>query len=94
MSGKLVSLKPVVVAKPEPTYTEDARRHQITGTIVIRCVFTSSGAVTNIVAMSTLPDGLTEKAIAAAQQIRFIPAVKDGRFVSMYMQLEYNFNLY
>jgi TonB family protein len=94
MSSKLVSLKPVVVAKPEPTYTEDARRHQITGTIVIRCVFAASGAVTNIVAMSKLPDGLTEKAIAAAQQIRFIPAIKDGRFVSMYMQLEYNFNLY
>ena len=94
MSGKLVSLKPVVVAKPEPTYTEDARRHEITGTIVIRCVFGSSGAVTNIVAMSKLPDGLTEKAIAAAQQIRFIPAIKDGKFVSMYMQLEYNFNLY
>jgi TonB family protein len=94
MSGKLVSLKPVVVAKPEPTYTEDARRHQITGTIVLRCVFASSGAVTKIVAMSKLPDGLTEKAIAAAQQIRFIPAIKDGKFVSIYMQLEYNFNLY
>jgi TonB family protein len=94
MSGKLVSLKPVVVAKPEPTYTEDARRHQITGTIVIRCVFASSGAVTNIVAMSKLPDGLTEKAIATARQIRFIPAIKDGKFVSMYLQLEYNFNLY
>ncbi len=94
MSGKLVSIKPVVVAKPEPNYTEDARRHQITGTIVIRCVFASSGAVTNVVPMSNLPDGLTEKAIAAARQIRFIPAIKDGKFVSMYMQLEYNFNLY
>lgn len=94
MSGKLVSLKPVVVAKPEPTYTEEARRHQITGTIVIRCIFSSSGAITNIVPLSKLSDGLTEKAIAAAQQIRFIPAIKDGKFVSMYMQLEYNFNLY
>lgn len=94
MSGKLVSFKAVVVAKPEPTYTEDARRHQITGTIVIRCVFASSGAVTNVVAMSKLPDGLTEMAIFAARQIRFVPAIKDGKFVSMYMQLEYNFNLY
>ncbi len=94
MSGRQVTLKPVVVAKPEPTYTEDARQHQVTGTIVLRCVFGSSGRVTNIAAMSRLEHGLTEKAIAAAQQIRFIPAVKDGRFVSMYMQLEYNFNLY
>ena len=94
MSGKLVSLKVIIVSKPEPTYTEEARQHQTTGTVVIRCVFRSSGAVTNITPMSRLEHGLTEKAIAAARQIRFIPAVKDGRFVSMYMQLEYNFNLY
>ncbi len=94
INGRLVTRKPVVVAKPEPTYTEDARQHQVTGTIVLGCVFGSSGRVTNITAMSRLEHGLTEKAIAAAQQIRFIPAVKDGRFVSMYMQLEYNFNLY
>jgi TonB family protein len=94
VSGRETTTKAVLVAKPEPTYTEDARQHQVTGTIILRCIFRSSGAVTNITATSRLEHGLTEKAIAAAQQIRFIPAVKDGRFVSMYMQLEYNFNLY
>jgi len=44
--------------------------------------------------MSHLEQGITDKAIAAAQQIKFIPAIKDGKFVSVYMQLEYNFNLY
>ncbi|MDX6695309.1 MAG: hypothetical protein QOF02_3861, partial [Blastocatellia bacterium] len=38
--------------------------------------------------------GLTEKAIAAARQIRFSPAMKDGRAVSQFVQIEYNFNLY
>jgi hypothetical protein len=37
---------------------------------------------------------LTERAIAAARQIQFLPAVKDGQLVSVAMQLEYNFNLY
>jgi hypothetical protein len=41
-----------------------------------------------------LAGGLTEKAIAAARQIRFVPATRNGHPVSMYMQLEYNFNLY
>ena len=36
----------------------------------------------------------TEKAIAAARKIRFIPAMRNGRPVSVHMQLEYNFNLY
>ena len=93
-SGKDVTSKARILDKPEPQYTEAARKNQITGTVVIRAVFSSSGQVTNIVAVSKLPDGLTEKAIAAARQIRFVPATKDGRPVSMYMQLEYNFNLY
>ena len=83
-----------VLSKPEPQYTEEARKKDITGTVVLRVVFSSSGEVTNIRAMQTLPAGLTEKAIAAARQIRFVPAKVYGRPVSMFMQLEYNFNLY
>ena len=83
-----------VLSKPEPQYTEEARKNQITGTVVLRAVFTSGGQVTNIRSVSGLPFGLTERAIAAARQIKFSPAMKDGRPVSMYIQLEYNFNLY
>jgi protein TonB len=93
-SGKDVSSKARVLSKPEPQYTEEARKNQVTGTVVLRAVFTSGGQVTNIRAVSGLPYGLTERAIAAARQIRFTPATKDGRPVSMYIQLEYNFNLY
>src|SRR6185369_7996105 len=93
-NGREVTSKARVLSKPEPTYTEAARKNQITGTVILRAVFSSSGSVTNIHAVSGLPDGLTERAIAAAKQIRFSPATKDGRPVSMWMQLEYNFNLY
>ena len=89
-----VSTRPRVIAKPEPQYTEQARRDQVTGTVVLRVVFSSSGQVTNIHAVHKLGAGLTEKAIAAARQIRFLPAMRNGQPVSMYMQLEYNFNLY
>jgi TonB family protein len=93
-SGKEVTQKARVLSKPEPQYTEEARKNQITGTVVLRAVFTSGGQVTNIRAVSGLPYGLTERAIAAARLIKFSPAMKDGRAVSMYIQLEYNFNLY
>jgi protein TonB len=93
-SGKDVNSKAKVLSKPEPTYTESARKNQITGTVVLRAVFSSGGTVTNIHAVSSLPDGLTERAIAAARQIRFVPATKDGHPVSMWMELQYNFNLY
>lgn len=93
-SGKEVTSKARVLEKPEPTYTEAARKNQITGTVVLRAVFSSGGQVTNIHAVSGLPDGLTERAIAAAKNIRFVPATKDGHPVSMWMELQYNFNLY
>lgn len=89
-----VTSKAKLLSKPEPQYTEDARKNQITGTVVLKVVFASSGQVTNIQTIKGLPNGLTEKAIAAARQIRFEPATKDGHKVSMWMQLEYNFNLY
>jgi TonB family protein len=93
-TGKDVTSKARLLSKPEPQYTEEARKNQITGTVVLKCVFGSDGQVKNISVRSGLPNGLTEKAIAAARQIKFIPATKDGHQVSMWMQLEYNFNLY
>jgi protein TonB len=93
-SGKDVNQKARILEKPEPTYTEEARKNQITGTVILRAIFASNGQITGITPVSRLPDGLTERAIAAAKRIRFVPAMKDGRPVSMYFQLEYNFNLY
>jgi TonB family protein len=93
-SPKDVTSKARVLSKPEPQYTEEARKNQVTGTVILRAVFSSTGQVTNISARAGLPYGLTERAIAAARQIKFMPATKDGRPVSMYIQLEYNFNLY
>ena len=83
-----------VLAKPEPQYTEEARRNAVTGSVVLRVIFSRSGEVINIRAVQSLPFGLTERAIAAARLIRFRPATRDGRPVNVYMQLEYNFNLY
>ena len=93
-SSPQVTTRARVISKPEPQYTEEARRAQITGTVILRVVFSRTGQVTNIRPMQSLLGGLTEKAIAAAKQIRFVPATRNGQAVSMYMQLEYNFNLY
>lgn len=83
-----------LLSKPEPQYTEEARKNAVVGTVVLRAVFSRSGTVVQIRALRTLPFGLTERAIAAARQIQFVPALKGGQPVSVAMQLEYNFNLY
>ena len=93
-TGREVEQRARLLSKPEPQYTEEARKNAINGTVILRVVFASSGDVVQIRALSTLPFGLTERAIAAARQIKFVPAMKGGRPVSVQMQLEYNFNLY
>jgi TonB family protein len=93
-SGKDVDQRVHVLSKPEPQYSDEARRNGVIGTIVLRTVFSADGVVKNIRVMQALPYGLTTRAVRAARQIRFTPAEKDGKPVSMYIQLEYNFNLY
>ena len=92
-SGKDVATKAIVEKNSEPSYTRDARKNKIEGTVILKGVFASNGKVTNIHVISGLPDGLTERAVKAAQKIKFKPATRDGKPVSMWMQLEYNFNL-
>ena len=93
-TGKDVERKVRLGTKPEPMYTAEARDNEVVGTVVLKVVFSSAGNVSNIRIVSGLSNGLTERAVDAAKKIKFIPAMKDGHYVSMWMQLEYNFNLY
>ncbi len=93
-TGVQVDTKIRLIKKPEPDYSEEARGRAITGTVILKCVFAANGTVTQILVVQSLPYGLTERAIEAARKIKFVPATKDGKNVSMWMQLEYNFNLY
>jgi TonB family protein len=93
-SGKEVTTKPRVLSKPEPLYTEEARKNQVAGIVVLRCVFAANGRVLMCRVLSGLSDGLTESALASARRITFNPATKDGKPVSTWMELQYHFNLY
>jgi TonB family protein len=93
-SGKEVTTKARVISKPEPIYTEEARRNGVTGTVVLRCVFTAAGEVKHCLIVKALPLGLTEQSLNAARKVKFVPAMIDGQSVNLYIQLEYNFNLY
>jgi TonB family protein len=89
-----VARKAVIVYKPEPGYTEEARQGNVSGAIRLRAVLSSTGKVTGIVVVNGLPNGLTEKAVRAARHMLFFPAWKDGHDVSQYIVLEYNFSIY
>lgn len=83
-----------ILTRPEPLYSGEARKHRVRGTIVMRAVFAADRTVQHVLVLRSLPHGLTELAVKAARRIKFVPATKDGRPVSQFIQIEYNFNLY
>src|SRR5262249_5414516 len=78
-NGRDVTTKVKVLKKPEPVYTEQARNAFISGTVILRAVFSANGTVDHILVLRSLSGGLTEQAIQAARKIKFVPATKDGK---------------
>lgn len=88
-----VTTRAVILAKPEPAYTDEAREKKTSGVVRVRAVLAADGRVRNVVAVRRLPNGLTEQAIAVARQIRFTPATMGGQPVSQVVMLEYHFDV-
>jgi len=83
-----------VILKSIPTYTEEARRSRISGTVILRVKFLRNGTIGSITPMATLPGGLTEQAIAATRKIVFVPAKIKGVFTSTEKTIEHSFSTY
>lgn len=93
-SAREVTTRARIINKPEPGYTSSAQSNQVSGTVMLNAVLAADGTVKHILVLNALPYGLTEKAVEAAKKIKFVPAIKDGRPVSMVVIIEYNFNVY
>jgi TonB family protein len=89
-----VSLRPTILYREKAKYTREARDNKVEGTVVLSVIFGVDGQIGDIKVIRGLPHGLTENAIAAANKIRFDPAIRDGRPVSVRGSLEFTFNLY
>jgi periplasmic protein TonB len=88
-----VDQQPILLNNPQPRYTEEARKNKIQGTVLVRVLIGSDGAVKRVVVVRPLPDGLDEQAIQAAYQLRFKPAMKSGQPVSFWKPVAIEFNL-
>jgi TonB family protein len=76
------AVQPVVIlAKPNPVYSAEARKLGIEGEVLIEVIFRASGQVQTVRMLKGLGHGLDEAAIRAAEQIRFKPAMQQGQAV-------------
>jgi len=76
----VAAVQPVVIlAKPNPVYTDEARKLAIEGEVLVEVVFPASGPVRVVGVTKGLGHGLDEAAVRAAEQIRFKPALQSGQ---------------
>lgn len=85
---------PTILFREKAKYPEIAKINFVQGIVVLQVVFDVSGVTRDIRVIRGLPDGLTRNAIEAAQKIRFNPATRDGKPVSVIGNMEFSFNRY
>ncbi|MFQ3580400.1 MAG: TonB family protein [Chloracidobacterium sp.] len=89
----VITQRPKLIYSVKPKYTEEGRVNKIQGTVVLSATVGPDGSLSNIRVVKSLGYGLDEKAIEAARQCRFQPAIADGRPVSATVKFSMEFRL-
>jgi TonB family protein len=84
---------PVPISKPEPEYSEEARKAKHQGDVILSVVVDEKGMPQNITVRRGLGLGLDEKAIEAVQKWRFKAGMKDGKPVAVQVTVQVSFHL-
>ncbi len=67
-----------ITYKPNPTYSDEARKLRLEGEVLLEVLFSASGQLHVNRVVRGLGHGLDEAAIAAANKMRFKPAMRSG----------------
>ncbi len=85
---------PVAIYKPEPAYSEEARKAKYQGTVVLWIIVDAVGNVTDCRVVKPLGMGLDEKAVETVKTWKFKPATRNGTPVPVHVSVEVSFRLF
>jgi len=85
---------PRAIYKPDPEYSEEARKAKYQGTVVLGLIVDSAGRPKGLKVERGLGMGLDEKALEAVRNWKFEPAEKDGKPVAVAISVEVQFRLF
>ena len=85
---------PIPIYKPEPPYSEEARKAKYQGTVVLWIVVDATGNVTDARVVKPLGLGLDEKALETVRTWKFKPALRNGSPVPVRVMVEVSFRLF
>lgn len=84
---------PAILHEVKPDYTEDGRRRNIEGDVVLEIVVRSDGTVGSVKLVQGLGAGLDQRAVEAVRQWRFSPARRYGTPVDVMVEVAMEFKL-
>jgi hypothetical protein len=86
----------LVVSKPQPRFPPGQRERDrvVSVTVLMRVVLSADGEARDAFLLKGPPGAFAESCAEAAKRVKFRPAVRDGRQVSQFVTLEYNFRTY
>jgi TonB family protein len=85
---------PRAIYKPDPEYSEEARKAKYQGTVTLAMIVGADGRPRNLKVEHGLGMGLDEKAMEAVRTWKFEPAEKDGKPVAVLISVEVAFRLF
>ncbi len=84
---------PKLLREVKADYTEEARRRNLRGEVVLEIVVRSNGDVGDVRVLQGLGGGLESRAIAAVKQWKFSPATRRGQPVDVLVEVAVEFTL-
>jgi TonB family protein len=85
---------PIPIYRPDPPYSEEARKAKYQGTVVLWIVVDAQGSVTDSRVVKPLGLGLDEKAVETVRTWKFKPALRNGVPVAVRVSVEVTFRLF
>lgn len=92
-SARELDVQPRAVNDIAPTYPEEADRQRISGKVVLELKLEADGRVLDASVVRASPPGIFDAAsVAAFEQARFVPAIKNGQPVRAKMLIEVTYD--
>jgi TonB family protein len=93
-ASRIYSRHLTILRRPRAAYTDDAREHNVQGTVKLAVTFLANGTIGSIRLVQGLASGLDRNAFEAARQMKFLPALVDDQPVDVTKIIEYSFTIY
>jgi TonB family protein len=84
---------PRLLKEVKADYTDEARRRNLQGDVVLEIVVRRDGSVGDVTVLKGLGSGLDQRAVAAVRQWRFAPASRRGTPVDVIVEVAVEFTL-